>query len=78
MLATRIMRGMETASADAACETALVRIADLGGTAGVIALDGEGRPGWAHNSPTFAVALQVEGDEPRAFHRKDLTSGGSS
>jgi isoaspartyl peptidase/L-asparaginase-like protein (Ntn-hydrolase superfamily) len=61
---------MASASADAACEASLARIAALGGTVGIIALDGAGGAGFAHNSPSFAVAWQAEGAEAQAFQTR--------
>ena len=63
MLSALVMRGLETTGVAAATLAALGPLAALGGSAGIIALDGEGHPGWAHNTPAFAVAHLREGGE---------------
>ena len=70
VLGLRVMADMAELGADRACEKALERIAALGGEAGIIALDAQGRPGFAHNSASFAVAMQADGEEPRAFQSR--------
>lgn len=70
MLSALVMRGLETTDVEAAASSALGPLAELSGSAGIIALDVEGRPGWAHNTPAFAVAHMREGGEVAVFARK--------
>ena len=62
-LGLRIIDKLARMDVRPAIECSLVRIARLGAEAGAIALDRCGHPGFAHNSPHFAVALMREGDE---------------
>jgi L-asparaginase / beta-aspartyl-peptidase len=56
LLAARTMLAMEVgASPEEAVETALTRMARVGGDAGLIAIDGAGRIGWKHNGTQFAI-----------------------
>jgi beta-aspartyl-peptidase (threonine type) len=57
LLAAQVMRELETGDAQGAAEHGLARLARVGGEAGAIVIDREGRIGWAHNSPHFAVAF---------------------
>lgn len=59
-----------------AIESALTRIAGLGGEAGAIGIDRSGRPGFAHNSAHFAVALMRAGEEePQVWLASDEEQG---
>jgi L-asparaginase / beta-aspartyl-peptidase len=57
LLAAQVMRELETGDAQRAAERGLARLARVGGEAGAIVIDREGRIGWAHNSSHFAVAF---------------------
>jgi beta-aspartyl-peptidase (threonine type) len=75
MLAARVMHRLSTADPEAALETALAHVADIGGEAGGIVLTPAGEFGWRHNSRDFAVALQRSDMEvPKAFTRKENAS----
>ena len=67
ILAARVMNALEHgASAQVAAEAAILQLKRVGGEAGVIVLDKNGAPGWAHNSSHFAVAIQSMGQAPVA------------
>ena len=51
----------------AAINLALARLAKVGGEAGLIVIDADGRMDWGHNSPQFAVAHARSGQPARAF-----------
>jgi L-asparaginase / beta-aspartyl-peptidase len=74
MLAAHVMHALEGASSDYAAHCAIHRLARVGGEAGAIVVDREGRIGVAHNSDHFAVALAASWLEaPRAaLHRDEL------
>lgn len=66
-LASRVMRALEALPPAAAARTALASLARVGGEAGIIALDSQGRFGVAHNSAHFAVAMAAShSPAPRA------------
>lgn len=72
MLAGRIMRRLPEAGADAAVAQGVGEMARVGGEAGAVAIDGDGRIGWAHISPHFAVATIREGEAtPGIWLKKD-------
>lgn len=62
----RMRAGLDPAAATA---SALERLDRVGGQAGLIALDREGRPGWAYSSPDFAIAYVSSTHEVHAFTR---------
>jgi beta-aspartyl-peptidase (threonine type) len=61
-LASRIMHSLDGREPDRATREAVDQMHRVGGEAGAIAIDAQGRIGWAHNSPHFAVASIAEGD----------------
>lgn len=63
VLASRIITAMAEQEPQAAVERAIGLMPRLGGEAGAVAIDRQGRIGWAHNSSHFAVASIAEGDE---------------
>ena len=66
-LAARLIHSLEGVPPEPAIDLALARLAEVGGEAGLIVIDAEGRIGWGHNSPQFAVA-HARSDQPaRAF-----------
>jgi beta-aspartyl-peptidase (threonine type) len=56
-LAAHVMAGLAAQSAGLATKAALARLQRVGGEAGVITIDRQGRIGIAHNSDQFALAL---------------------
>ncbi|WP_137787815.1 isoaspartyl peptidase/L-asparaginase family protein [Sphingomonas sp. 3P27F8] len=79
-LASRVIEQLYRHPAQSAVTTALGALARVGGEAGLIALDVEGRFGVAHNSDHFAVAMAADWlPEPIAgIHRdefKDIIHG---
>jgi L-asparaginase / beta-aspartyl-peptidase len=60
-LAAEVVRTLNTEAPKAALERALRRLARIGGEAGGIVLDLQGRFAQAHNSSHFAVAWMTEG-----------------
>lgn len=66
-LAARLMHSLESATPGVAIQAALVRLARVGGEAGLIVIDAAGRIDWGHSSAQFAVA-HARADRPaRAF-----------
>lgn len=61
MLAARTMQALEQNAAKAAAEAAIAALGRVGGEAGVIVLDAQGRIGVAHNSDNFALGLHRSG-----------------
>ena len=62
LLAARVMQALEAGhDPTAAVRTSLTRLGRIGGEAGGIALDAQGRSGFAHNSAHFAVAWIRDG-----------------
>jgi len=71
MLAARVMREMERAHPQEALEAALAQLEKIDGEAGGIAIDSQGRIGWAHNSKDMAVAFASSTQrDPSVFLRK--------
>ena len=66
-LASRLMRALESLPPGPAIETALAALARVGGEAGLIVIDAEGRIDWGHNSAQFAVAHASSNRPPQAF-----------
>lgn len=66
-LAARLIHGLESVPPEPAIDLALARLAEVGGEAGLIVIDADGRIGWGHNSPQFAVAHARSGQPARAF-----------
>jgi beta-aspartyl-peptidase (threonine type) len=70
--AAQIMAAIERDGPEAAIAKALSQMSRVGGDAGGIAIDRQGRLGWWHNSPDFAVALiDSEMDVPGVWLRKE-------
>jgi len=70
-LASKIMHSLNGLGPERAVFDAVSQMKRLGGDAGGIAIDAQGRAGWAHNSPHFAVASIAEGDNsPGLWLRK--------
>jgi isoaspartyl peptidase/L-asparaginase-like protein (Ntn-hydrolase superfamily) len=67
MLAARVVRDLEAGQhPQVAIEAALGQLGGVGGEAGGIVLDRQGRVGWAHNSPHISVGYHASGvPEPR-------------
>lgn len=66
LLAARVVSALEAgADPQAAVEEALLRMARVGGDAGLIAIDRQGRIGWKHTGTQFAVAWATS--RPPAF-----------
>ena len=61
--AAEVMRCMPELGPETALERALSRLTHLGGDGGGIALTRDGRVGWWHNSPAFAIAA-ASSDDP--------------
>jgi beta-aspartyl-peptidase (threonine type) len=66
-LAARLMHALEAMPPGAAIRAALTRLARVGGEAGLIVIDVEGRIDWGHNSAQFAVAHASAGQPAQAF-----------
>ena len=70
-LASKIMHRLNGLTPDQAIADSVAEMMRVGGDGGGVAIDGTGRIGWAHNSPHFAVASVVEGDNgPAIWLRK--------
>lgn len=73
MLAARVMQALADRPAGAAARSAFDHLRRVGGEAGAIAIDRDGRPGIAHNSSHFALGLASDTIDPRAgIHRDDF------
>jgi beta-aspartyl-peptidase (threonine type) len=69
--AAQIMGAIEQSGPEAAIAKALAQMSRVGGDAGGIAIDRQGRSGWWHNSPDFAVAMvNSESPEPCVWLNK--------
>lgn len=66
-LASRLIQELERADPEQAISLALRRLERVGGEAGLIVVDRQGRIGWGHNSAQFAVAHATSDRPPRAF-----------
>jgi isoaspartyl peptidase/L-asparaginase-like protein (Ntn-hydrolase superfamily) len=66
-LAARLMHALEAMPPGAAIEAALTHLARVGGEAGLIVIDADGRIDWGHNSAQFAVAHASADHPARAF-----------
>jgi beta-aspartyl-peptidase (threonine type) len=73
LLAARVMQALEAGGdPQKALNDSLSHLARVGGEAGGIALDRQGKVGWAHNSAHFAVAWMIEGmNTPAVCLRRD-------
>jgi beta-aspartyl-peptidase (threonine type) len=73
--AAQIMAALERDGPEAAIAKALSQMSRVGGDAGGIALDRQGRMGWWHNSPAFAVAMvDSDMDSPGIWLKKEEDS----
>ena len=71
MLAGRVIQALEAGPPQPAIEEAIARVVRLGGEAGGLVLDREGRFGWSHNSPHFSIAYRDSSmPEPRVELRR--------
>ena len=79
-LAARVMATIGELGPEAAVAAALQQLPHVGGAegdGGGIAIASDGRLGWAHNSPHFAVALAAsDRPEPQVYLKKDEERGG--
>lgn len=66
-LASRLIQELERTDPEQAISLALRRLERVGGEAGLIFVDRQGRIGWGHNSAQFAVAHAASDRPPRAF-----------
>lgn len=66
-LAGRLMHDLRAFSAHKAARRAIGQMSRVGGEAGVIVIDGQGRPSFAHNSQNFAVAVATSEAAAQAF-----------
>jgi beta-aspartyl-peptidase (threonine type) len=63
MLASRVMQLLQEHDAQAASDAAIAELDRIGGEAGCIVIDREGRIGWSHNNSHFAIAY-TSSDQP--------------
>ncbi len=73
--AAQIMGAIDRDGPEAAIAKALSQMSRVGGDAGGIALDRNGRMGWWHNSPDFAVALAASDVSPMVWTNKNEEVG---
>ncbi len=66
-LAAHLMHSLQALPPGPAIEAALTRLERVGGEAGLIVIDADGRIDWGHNSPQFAVAYASAGHPAQAF-----------
>ena len=70
--AAQIMGAMGELGPEQAIAKALSQMERVGGDAGGIAIASDGRSGWWHNSPNFAVGMATsDGPEPQVWLHKD-------
>lgn len=67
VLAARLMHSLEALPPGPAIAAALAFLARVGGEAGLIVIDADGRIDWGHNSAQFAVAHASAGRPAQAF-----------
>jgi beta-aspartyl-peptidase (threonine type) len=72
-LAGQVMASIGESGPEAAIAKAVEQLPGVGGgDGGAIAIAKDGRIGWAHNSPAFAIAYSsADAPEPRAYLKKD-------
>jgi beta-aspartyl-peptidase (threonine type) len=71
-LAAQVMASIGEDGPEDAVRKTVEQLPGIGGDGGGIAIASDGRIGWAHNSPAFAVAYATgDSREPRAFLKKD-------
>lgn len=66
-LAGRLMHDLPSAGGREAARRAIAQMERVGGEAGVIVIDAQGQPAFAHNSQNFAVAYATSDRAPEAF-----------
>ncbi len=66
-LAAHLMHSLEAMPPGPAIAAALTRLGRVGGEAGMIVIDADGRIDWGHNSAQFAVAHASAGRPAQAF-----------
>lgn len=66
-LAAHLMHSLQALPPGPAIEAALTRLERVGGEAGLIVIDADGRIDWGHNSPQFAVAHASAEHPAQAF-----------
>jgi beta-aspartyl-peptidase (threonine type) len=73
LLAARIIQALEAGGSSAAAAGEIERLRRVGGEAGAIVLDRDGRPGIAHNSDHFAVGVATSDLAPcGGIHRDEF------
>jgi beta-aspartyl-peptidase (threonine type) len=79
-LAAQVMASIGEDGPEEAIRKAVEQLPGVGGASadgGAIAIAKDGRIGWAHNSPAFAIAYaSAESPEPKAFLKKDEEKSG--
>jgi beta-aspartyl-peptidase (threonine type) len=71
-LAAQVMSSIGKDGPEEAVRKAVEQLPGLGGDGGGIAIAKDGRIGWAHNSPAFAIAhASRDAPEPKVFLKKD-------
>ena len=71
-LAAQVMASITRDGPELAIAKSLEQLPHIGGDGGGIGIAKDGRIGWAHNSPAFAVAISTsEAPEPKAYLDKD-------
>jgi beta-aspartyl-peptidase (threonine type) len=71
-MAAQIMASINRDGPEASIRKAVEQMPRVGGDAGGVAIDRQGRVGWWHNSPGFAVAMvTADQAEPRVWLRKE-------
>jgi beta-aspartyl-peptidase (threonine type) len=71
-LAAQVMGSIDREGPESSLEKALAQLPRVGGDAGGIAIGKDGRMGWSHNSPHFAVAMTASDfAEPQVWLHKN-------
>lgn len=72
LLAARVLQYLrEGSNAQRAAEQAVAEVGPIGGAAGAIVLDAHGGIGWAHDTPSFAVAYAASDLPATAYVSRD-------
>lgn len=74
-MAAAVMCSLEFNTPGDAAQSGFDRLARVGGEAGAIVIDAQGRMDWRHNSRDFAVGYAARGRPARAFTRRDQDTG---
>ena len=70
LIASEFLHLVQETDPEKAAIQAIDALDRIQGEAGLIAIDPNGRVGWAHNTPNFAVGLMRDGQEKPSIYLK--------